>query len=192
MDSFNRLFLLLLGVLLVFGGTAGLLAATEWSDDLGLRSLPQPATLYQRLVDSVQTRPALGATILIALALILVVVGLLLAAAQLTVRHVPHLGTVVLQRQPRGITRLEPHAVARAAAADLEQLPGVVASSARLLTFNRTPHLQVDLALARGADPDTLREAAEEVWDRVCQTLGVGEVDVDLRLRFTDSGARVH
>lgn len=191
MDRFNRLLLLLLGALLTGAGGGGLLAAVGAFDQLRLAAPLPPGVAYLRLVEGMQTRPAVGLAALFGGALAAMAAGLALAVAQLMARRLPRLGTVVIERQPRGTTTLEPHPFARATAADCERLPGVVAAHARLLSFDHTPHLWVELDLARYADPHAVRAEAEAAYRRVCEALGVDEFEVDLRLRFTDATQRV-
>lgn len=179
-DRFNRLVLGALGVIVAVVAAIGLLARDEAID------LRQPRALYRDAAREAAAERNLWGGVAIAGALLLAALGLLWAWRQIrSPRDGVRLSTVELARTPRGATTLAPVAAARALADDIESLPGVVGSRVRLMRWEPRPALIAWMDLQADADPLTVRAAAEEPLDRLCQALAVDGVVADFRLRPT-------
>lgn len=185
-DGINRTVLLLLGLVLIAAGAAGI------AIDQGVLPVPDPSAFYRAVAASVAASPVLWWTLIIVAAVLVTILGLVYALRQLVVQTGPRLGTILLNRHPRGVTRLAPSAVSAAVARDLGRLEGVQGSRVQLTSFRPQPHLRVRLDVDDRADLERVHARADEAFRRLCRTLGVDGVDVDLyvRLRPTES-ARV-
>ncbi len=176
-DRVNRVILLLLGLVLCAAGGVAIAARQR-----ALR-LMQPSAIYQNLQASVASRPPLWWAVIIAVAALVAILGLVYAFRQLPVAG-SRLGTILLKRQDRGATRLEPSAVTKAVAADFNRIEDVTGSRVRMRSFRPQPSFAVRLDVDQGADVDKVRSSADQAFQRLSHTLGVDGVDVDLRLRL--------
>jgi hypothetical protein len=182
MDGFNRFLLLLLGLLLIAGGVIGLLAAGGWLP------LLEPGAIYQQSVDAVNARPSLWWTVIVVGALLLMLLGLLLAWGQISPPRGHHSTprSVTIERTNRGRTTLDAAALARAATLDLRRIPNVTGGRARFDNFGRRPRLLASLDLEADADLAAVRQNLEEVYGRLCRFLDVDRLQTSVRLRPTE------
>lgn len=186
-DRVNRIVLLVLGALLVGLGAVALLAHDGRTD------LDQPPSLYQQALDSVDARPVLWWTIIIASGAVATIVGLVWAIAQLTGRSGGRRAPVTQLSWPhRGTLRVQPTAIARAAARDFRTLPGVVGSNVRVIELGDRTRLFARLDLARRTDANAVENEAEAVLTRVCEATDAEQVEARLRLNLaTEEAPRV-
>ncbi len=176
-DRVNRVVLFLVGSLFAIAGGVGLAAANEQVD------LDEPRRLYRQAVDDVVDQPAAWATGALAGLAILAVLSLVWAWRQIVARaDGPPLGTVDVEDTPLGRTTVEPVAVARALAQDLESVDGVTGAKVRVLTVAPQPHIVASVDLDAQASPDAVRAGVEEPIARACRALVVPAMTVDLRL----------
>lgn len=175
----NRVVLLLVGLVLVAAGTVALLAAD------GILAVPDPGDLHGQLAASAAANPRGWALAAVVGGLVVAGIGAWLVRRQLTVRRGGRLTTVTLDRDERGRTTLEAAPVARTVAADLRARRGVVDSGVRMITFGSRPRFLVSLAITADTEPRTALDRAEEVYERVCRSLGAEDVHVDTRVRPT-------
>lgn len=180
----NRIVLLLLALLLLAGAAVVLLAAG------GLLELVAPADLYGRARSSAVAYPLAWTAGILAAGVLLALVGTWLIRRQFRIRPGGRLETVTVERGERGNTTVQAAPVARAAAADLQQVRGVEDSSVRLVTFGTRPRLIVDLDVDRDAAPRDVLERTESVYERLCGHLGVEGVHVDTVVRPSIRDAR--
>jgi len=185
-DRVNRVALGLIGAVMAAAGVIGLLARRRAID------LAEPGTLYRRVHRNVVDHPETWKWSAIAGGTVLALASLLWVWRQIRPRGDGRISTTVLTRSQRGKTSVEPVAVARAVAKDLERVPGVTGAKVRMVTMTTRPQLVALVSIRDDADPHRVREGAELPYFRLCQALAVDAVDVDLRLRPTDElAARV-
>ncbi len=182
-DTLNRLVLALLGLLLTAGAVVGLLAGTD------VLRLQQPSEIFASVRDAFAANPALWLAVA-AGALLLLLLGLWLVAAQLRVRSHPTLDEVVVERGDRGSTQVRAVAVADALARDLERLPKVTGSRVELSPPASRPRAHVLLDLGTDAEASAVRAAAEEPLQRAADALGIDRLPAELRLRHTAARPR--
>lgn len=177
----NRIVLGLIGLVIAAVAVVGLLVA---GDTISVDD--EPGELYRDLADDViGAKEAWGAGV-IALAVVLAWLGLWWAFRQLVARaDGSGVSTTEVVRTDRGSTTLEPVAVARAVAQDLETVPGVTGSKVRFIEMGQKPHLVATVSIRDDTEPAMVREAAEEPFARLCHALGTPGVTVDLRIRPT-------
>lgn len=181
-DRVDRVLLFVIGLLLAAAGGLGLAAANDTVD------LDEPGQLYRMAVDDVVDLPAAWATGALTGLAILAILALVWAWRQIVARaDGPALGTVNVQDTPRGRTTVEPVAVARALARDLESVDGVTGAKVRVLDVQPQPHLVVSVDLDAQARPAAVRAGVEEPIARACRVLVVPEMTVDLRLNPSDT-----
>lgn len=182
-DRVNRIALGLIGAGMAAAGVIGLLARSNAID------LAEPGTLYRRVNRNVVDHPDTWTWAAIAGGTVLALISLLWVWRQVRPRGDGRISTTVLTRSGRGKTSVEPVAVARTVAKDLERVPGVTGAKVRMVSMTTRPQLVAMVSIRDDADPHRVREGAELPYFRLCQALDVEAVDVDLRLRPTDEVA---
>ncbi len=182
-DRANRLVLTLVGLVLTAAGTIGLLARN------GVIDVAEPGTLYRRVRHNVVDHADVWEWCAIAGGILLAAVALLWAWRQVRPRGDGRISTTVVNHTGRGKTSVEPVAVARALAKDLQQVPGVSGAKVRMVSIDTRPQLLAMVSIRDDADPDDVRLRAEAPFARLCRALEVDAVDVELRLRPTDEVA---
>lgn len=186
-DRVDRVVLAVLGLLLVAAGALFVLA------NQGRIDLDEPSALYARAVNSVEARPVLWWTIIIASGVVVALLGLVWAIAQVTGR--PGGRRAPVSRIPwahRGALRVQPTAVARAAARDFRTVPGVVGSNVRVIELGDRTRVFARLDLAQRTETDDVEDGAEEVLARVRDVTGAETLEARLRLNLaTDDAPRV-
>lgn len=181
-DRVDRVVLFVIGLVLVVAGGLGLAAANDAFD------LDTPGQIYRRAVDDVAVQPAAWATGALTALAILAILGLVWAWRQIVARaDGPALGTVDMQDTPRGRTTVEPIAVARALARDLESVDGVTGAKVRVVDVGPQPHIVASVELDAQASPAAVRAGVEEPIARACRVLVVPDMTVDLRLNPSDT-----
>ncbi len=178
-DRFNRVALTILGLALIAAGALGLAAAT---DAVSWRS---PGHIYRDIADNAADRPLAWAAAAVAFGLVLVALGLWWAWKQVAPRaEGGRLSTAVVDHTSRGRTTVEPTALARAAAADLNRVDGVTRARVRVVSLHPVPDLIAWLDLRIDADIAAVQAALEPPLGRVAHALGTPSIECDLRLRF--------
>lgn len=179
-DRVNRIVLGCLGVILTAAGVATLLLANgalQWSET--------PGSIYRRGTADALGAANLSAAIAMAVCLVLLLVGLRWARAQLRpVSDGARLGTLRLGDGERGRTSVPASAVGRAAGADLASCHGVSAARVRLLAIHPVPRAVVVVEMAIDADPREVMLEVSAALGRLARALAAPTVDADLRLRF--------
>ena len=179
-DGLNRFLLLVLGLVLAGAGAFGLAAGEGVFDDLD-----SPATVYGDVRDEAVADPDLWYAVVLGVSGIVLVLALLWLFRQFASRPGgPHLSTVVVSAGRRGRTTLEPVAVAKAMAHDLETVDGVRTASVRIRSMGQEPAMRMRLTVDRAADPDRVLEDVEPVLQRGAQSLGTSDVDARIRIDF--------
>jgi hypothetical protein len=90
----------------------------------------------------------------------------------------------VLAADRRGRTTLEPVAVAKAMAHDLETVDAVRKAAVRIRSMGQEPAMRVRLTVDRAADPDRVLDQVEPVLQRGAQSLSASGVDARIRIDF--------
>ncbi|CAN5609704.1 hypothetical protein BH24ACT4_BH24ACT4_08480 [soil metagenome] len=187
-DRVDRALLATLGLVAIAVGTLALLAAQ--GDRVDLR---EPRSLYLEAKDSVLAHSELWTAGAIAGGVVVALLGLLWAWSQ--VRPHPErgrLGETVLTGERRGRTSLAPAPVARALAADVRTVDGVVDASARVVALGQVPEVLLSIETLIGADLPAVRAALEAPLARLGASLGVQAVDLELRIKIgSDEASRV-
>ena len=179
-DGLNRFLLLVLGLVLAGAGALGL-AASEGSFD----DLDSPATVYGDVRNEVVADPDLWYAVALGVSGLVLVLALVWLFKQFASRPGgPHLSTVTVAADRRGRTTLEPVAVAKAMARDLESVDGVRSATVRIRSMGREPAMRVRLSVDRAADPDRVLAHIEPALQRGAQSLGVADVDARIRIDF--------
>ncbi|HSP02656.1 MAG TPA: hypothetical protein VLR27_04100 [Acidimicrobiales bacterium] len=179
-DGLNRFLLLVLGLLLAAAGALGLAAGEGTFDDLD-----SPATVYGDVRAEVVADPDLWYAVALGVSGLVLVLALVWLFRQLASRPSgPHLSTTVVAAGRRGRTTLEPVAVAKAMAHDLETVDGVRSAAVRIRSLGQEPTMRVRLTVDRDADPDRLLEDVEPALQRGAQSLDAQDVEARIRLDF--------
>lgn len=186
-DAVNRVVLALIGLALAAAGAVTLLAANDVID------IDQPGQLYGRAADNTGANPWVWGVAAIAGAVVVAVLGLYWVVRQVRARSDgPGIGTTDYIRTPKGTTTLEPAAVAKAVARDLERVPGVAGSRVRITELRPRPHVIAVLSLHDDAEVSAVTEGIEEPLGRLRENLGASDLSADVRLRPTAGrGSRV-
>lgn len=179
-DGFNRFLLLVLGLVIAGAGALGLAAGEGTFDDLD-----SPATVYDDVRDEVVADPDLWYAIVLGVSGLVLVLALVWLFRQFASRPGgPHLSTVVLDADRKGRTTLEPVAVAKAMAHDLETVDDVRKATVRIRSLGQQPAMRIRLTVDRDADPDQVLEHIEPVLQRGAQSLEASDVDARIRIDF--------
>lgn len=184
-DRTNRVLLTLLSVVLIAAGAASLVAA------IGAARLVAPAALYEQLVTWVRADPWVWwLAIMVGLLLILLLALRWVLRQFIVRRRGTGLATLVLDAGSRGTTTVEAASVARVAAADLERLRPVTGTTARLVDSGRERMLRTRMDVEADADLQSLRERADEVYDRIGDLLGIDALLAHTRIRLVAGAQR--
>lgn len=176
-DRLDRVLLAVLGLVAVALGTVVLLAG---ADVVALRS---PAALHADAVASAGRHEAAWTAGAVGGGALVAVLALWWAWAQ--VRRRPErgrLGPTRLDVDGPGRTTLAPAPLARALAADVEQVDGVAAATARLVAVRPVPEVLVTVTAGLDCDLARLRADLEGPLARLAGALGVDAVHADVRL----------
>lgn len=173
-DRRNRILFTLLALVLIALGVVGLLAHY---DVLGLR---QPGSLWNDAV----TRFPRGAilAVVVLLGLLALIIGVAMVTGQFGRRGV-RIGRLTLQDQPVGATTFHSEAVARVAARDARQVPGVLEASAALVAAGASPKLVFHLDSDVAADTSSVLAGIDRVLARVAGVMDVADVRADVHLQ---------
>jgi hypothetical protein len=182
-DRVNRAVLAVVGVLLVVAGAAGLLL------DGGTLHWTSPGRTYRRLAADAAGAVDLSAAVAMAVCLVLFLVGLRWAAAQLRPVHDdgPRLTRITLPDSGRGRTTLAPAVLSRAASGDMARIPGVASARVRLHTLRPVPMALVVVELHLDADLAQVEEEISAGLERLARTVDVAPIEAEVRVRFARS-----
>lgn len=197
----NRVWLIVVGVVMVLGGAIGLCLSLAWMDrlersaGLGLK-LPGPQDPVFAGDTARTAFDALTSTALIGLAgLVLAVLGLAWLIFQLPRRNpMPVFG---LHDDARtGLITCDAKVIADAVAQRVEQLPGVLASDIALRGTARHPQVTADVEVDdRSAPAEVTHAAVERICSDLAVSLGAEVERVAVRVRVghasTTSGRAV-
>lgn len=177
-DRTNRVVLLLLALLLIALGVVTLAAAQD------LLTLEQPATVFDGIATAVQQRPELWWPVIIAATAVIAGLALAWAVRQVVIRRPGGaLSTITLDDGDRGRTTVDAASIARVAAADLARLPQVTGSDARLVGNGDGRQLRTRVDVLTNADLAGVRAAADDVYARVADAIGVAALPAHTRIR---------
>jgi hypothetical protein len=182
-DRVNRLAMAVVGVLLIALGAAGLLL------DGGMLRWTAPGRTYRRLAADAAGAVDLSAAIATAVCLVLVLLGLRWALAQLRPGHDdgPRLVRITLPDTGRGRTTLAPAVLSRAASGDLARHPGVASARVRLHTLRPVPRALVVVELHLDADLAEVEQGISRALERLARVVDVAPIEAEIRLRFARS-----
>ena len=192
-DRVNRAVLAVAGVVVAAAGVLVLLLGAgtlQWSET--------PASLYRSAAGDAAGAATVSAAVATAACLVLALVGLRWALAQLRpVTDGPRLGVVQLGDGERGRTTVPAAAVAKAAGADLASRHGVTSARVRLVALHPVPRAVVVVEMAVDADPGEVGHEIGDALGSLARSLGAPTVDADLRIRFgrplgAGGASRVH
>lgn len=190
-DRVNRLLLLVIGLALVAASLWGLLTAFE-SLPSWLPPMESPAGWYDSIVEAIDDDPLLWGPVTAAAIVVLVVAAARWALQQVRPNPRPRLSTTTVADGEFGRTTLEPVALARAAAHDLGNRPGVLRADARLASLGDVVRIELEAVLAEGMDRERADAAVSRVLERLGRAVDREEIRADIRLRYTvHRGARV-
>lgn len=181
LDRGNRLFMGLLGAVLVAAGVLTLLLNT------GAISTTAPGVVYGRLVRDARGATNLSAAIACAICLIIAVLAAGWALAQLRpVSDGERVDTVRLARGQRGRTTMAATTLTKAATADLMGRQGITAARVRLRAAKPIPRVQATVEVALDADVEAALAEVSDTMGRLIAALGAKpeEADTEIRLRF--------
>lgn len=185
----NRTLLVLVGLLLLVAGAAGLLFGTGLVRGL-LPALDPSAPLLPASLDPPDWVP--WATIAVAVVVGLLALRWLLAQA----RRRPRTGTWTLpsstvEGRDAGATRMHSDHAADALSADVETYDGVRRATALLVGDRSRPRVQLEVTAEAGADLAGLRERITgHALPRMREALGIEGEDTELVLRLASDDAR--
>ncbi|MDQ2725048.1 MAG: hypothetical protein M3Y36_06085 [Actinomycetota bacterium] len=180
-DRLNRVLFGIVGVILAGAGGGGLLLGE------GVIHGTSPGTLYARRATDAATNPDLAAGIAMALCLVVLLVALRWAFAQLRpVTDGERLATLTLFAGPRGRTTVAAASLAKAASADIASRLGVTSAKVRLRALQPQTRVTLSVELALDTDPDAVLGELQEALTRLLGALDVEEADsqTEIRLRF--------
>ncbi|MFD0900986.1 alkaline shock response membrane anchor protein AmaP [Actinomadura sediminis] len=172
----NRTGLILLGVVLLAAGGAGLARGAGLFGDETTRVLSPDVRRFAE--DNAWFWPAIAAA-----AVVLALLGVLWLIGQVRTRRVPELA---MEPDPDGgRTSLSAKAVTGALEREIERYPGVRRVRARLLGSSRDPELRLNVTYGHRADAaDLRRRIQEEGVPRLCAALERDTVPTVVRLRL--------
>lgn len=190
-DRVNRLLLLVIGLALVAASLWGLLTAFE-SLPSWLTPMDSPAGWYDSVVEAIDDDPLLWGSVTAAAVVVLVVAAIRWAVQQVRPNPRLRLSTTTVADGESGRTTLEPVALARAAARDLGNRPGVLRADARLASLGEVVRIELEAVLVEGMDRGDADAAVSRVLERLGRAVDRDDIRADIRLRYTDRvGARV-
>lgn len=190
-DRVNRILLLLVGLALVAASVWGLLTAFDvlptW-----LPPMEPPASWYDSIAGAIRDEPLLWGAVTAVAILVLAVLAARWAIQQVRPNPRARLSTTTVADGEMGRTTVEPVALARAAAHDLGNRPGILRADARLASLGDVVRVELDAVLAEGMDRRRADAAVSRVLERLGHAVGSEDVRADVRLRYTDRrGSRV-
>lgn len=184
-DRADRLALAVVGLAAIGLGLVPLLAAD------GTLDLRPPSALYADAVDAVQQHPGRWAGIAIVAGVVLTLLGLWGAWAQ--VRPRPdrgRLGTTRLPTGGPGRTTLAPAPVAHALAADVESVEGVHRATARIVALRPQPTIVLTVEVDPERGLAAVRHDLEAPLARVAAALDADTVDAEIRCTIARRSTR--
>jgi hypothetical protein len=185
-DRRNRVRFVLLGLLLLLLGAAGLLIQAGLLQDLLRVPIDAPGDYYRQVRGLAADYPAWTIAALVALGLLLFLLGALLLRGQVPT-PATRVRELTLQNGAGGSTVVDADVVSDALARDLERLPDVHDASARLVAAGARPRLAVRATVDGAADLTEVRGAMEEAYQRVQTVLGAEGVDANLHVKEVPS-----
>ncbi|MDQ6839716.1 MAG: hypothetical protein M3137_15665 [Actinomycetota bacterium] len=180
-DRFDRGLFLLVGLVLAAAGVGGLLLGE------GVIDWTSPAALYSQRAADAAGHPDLAAGIAMAVCLVLLLLALRWAFAQLRpVSDGERLATLTLVPGPQGRTTVAATTVAKAAAADIASQAGITSARVRLRALRPQTRVTMTVEMKLDADPDAVLDELDAALTRL---LGALETDrsesrTEIRLRF--------
>ncbi len=169
----NRLWLSIIGLLLVVLGTLGALAGLGWIERWTGRLPAQAPVLPARAVRWIDATPGVA---------VILAIGVLLALAGLgwLIRMVPRREATASYRlhddAENGLTRLETRALAEVLEQRLEAHPAVTDGQVLLRGSAATPAVNLRVRISDDADPDEVRQWLETVLGEFTEALGTDQV----------------
>lgn len=184
-DRVARALLAVLGLVLVASGIVGLLLAHDVLHWL------QPASIYRDGARNATAHPEAGAAVASAAGVLLALAALGMLWQLLAVRRrTPKLATTPLPAHGPGRTTAEPAKLAKAVAADMQQLPEIDAASARIFALGGKPRLEATVTASVEVNLEELLRQLEGPLERLRRSVGAEALYTDLRLNFTSQPTR--
>lgn len=184
MDVVNRIGLVLVGLVLVVAGGAGLAAS------VGALVVPEPGELVTPAVQAVDEASETAVSLAVGVGMLVALLGVLIVVGELRPTKDRSEGQVALPAQ-RGTTSLSTSALEGALADDAERQHGVLGARARLRRAPPDAQLQLRLDVAADADLAAVRRQVDDVVGRACRTLAIDGIDTEVRLRLSARPDRV-
>lgn len=182
-DRVNRWVLGLLAATLLAVGAIAILAQDRLDID-------PPARLYRDVSRNIIEQQRLSLAIVIGAALLIIVLGLRLAWAQVSPASGDgRVGTTTLGPSHRGTTTLAPVSAAKALASDIETIDEVSRASVRVTSIGSSADLIATIDLRRDASLKQLRHDLELPLERFGDSTGSAEVEAEIRFRVADETA---
>ncbi len=174
----NRTVLTLLGALLLAGVVLWLLAA------LNVVALKDPGELYAEAGDGYASSPAVWNTVTVVILVILIALSLLWLLSQLRAPERDRsIGTITVDRRATGSTTFDVNSLCRAAASDLESLPGVTRARVRVTEGGRRPVVRAGVTTDQRVDLDAIRREFDGIMERMRQVLDADDIRLDVTYR---------
>lgn len=174
----NRTVLTLLGALVLVGVVLWLLAAVD------VVPLEEPGELYADLASGYSSAPVVWNTVTVVVLVALVALSLLWLLDQIRAPERDRsIGTITVDRTADGSTTFDVNALCRAAARDLESLPGVTRARVRVVEGGRRPVVRAGVTTDQRADLHAIRGAIDGIVERMRQVLGAENVRFDITYR---------
>ena len=179
----NRLTLGLLGLLLLVGGVAALLAGLDLAPWPAVR-LSDPATLWLDVQDLTATQPDLTIPVVVAIGVLLLLIGLRVALAEVRPGRQWRRARSDLELTPDAPTRtiVSGSALSNALADDLLRIFDVVDAEVTTWEQDDAPRVAIVLGLARGVGIERVRPQVERSLDRFEHALGQPAAHTSVRV----------
>lgn len=181
-DGRNRARDIILGLILLALGLAGLLIQSELLQNWLNLELSTPGQYYQQARDFLSDYVGWLIAGLILLGLLLLWLGLRWIRLQFAT-PTTRVRELTLQEKPEGSTVVDADVVSQALARDLERMPDVHDASVRLLAAGARPHVAVRATVDGAADLGGVRQEMEQAYGRMGTALGSEGIEADLHVK---------
>jgi hypothetical protein len=181
-DGRNRARDIILGLIFLALGIAGLLIQAELLQDWLNRELSTPGEYYRQARDFLDDYVGWVIAGLLLLGLLLLWLGLGWIRRQFAT-PTTRVRDITLQEEPQGSTVVDADVVSHALERDLVRMPDIHDASVRLLAAGSRPRLAVRATVDGAANLGTVRDEMEQAYGRLRTVLGSEGIESNLHVK---------